>query len=85
MVANGGETPAQRRKECRGFNGLVVANGGANGAEVGGVGSPAAGEADGLGGDGHRRLKEALGGEEGNGRREGGGAGSRAGREPKEK
>ena len=84
-MANGGATAAQRRKECRGFNGLVVANGGANGAEVGGVGSLAAGEADGLGGDGHRRLTAALGGEEGNGRREGGGAGSRAGREPKEK
>ena len=84
-MANGGATAAQRRKECRGFNGLVVANGGTNGAGNGGVASPVAGEADGLGGDGHRRLTAALGGEEGNGRREGGGAGSRAGREPKEK
>lgn len=50
MVANGGATAAQRRKECRGFNGLVVANGGANGGEVGGVKSPAVGEPNGVGG-----------------------------------
>ena len=46
--------------ERRGFNGFVVVNGGADGGEVGGVRSPAAGEASGLGGEGHRRLTAAL-------------------------
>jgi hypothetical protein len=55
----------------------VGAIGGANGAEVGGVRSPTAREANGLGGDGHRRLTAALGGDGINERREGGGAGSR--------
>ena len=62
---------AQRRKECRGLERLVVANGGARGVEVGGVRSPVAGEANGLGGVGHHRLTAALGGEEANGRKRG--------------
>ena len=64
-MANGGATAEHEHKRCRGFNGLVAANGGARGAENRRVRSPAGGEANGLGGVDHRRLKAALGGEEG--------------------
>ena len=68
---NGGATAAQRRKECRGFVGLVGANGGLDGSEVGGVRSPAAEECKGPGGVDHCRRTAALGGVEGSGGGEG--------------
>ena len=64
-----------------------MVNGGANGGEVGGVRSPAAGEHNGVGGEGHRWLTAALALKATDARGERGrGWASRAGeRKPKEK
>ena len=72
MVAGGGATAAQRRKECRGFVWCVEANGGAAGAGNRRGRSPVGGGAGKPGGDDHCRRTAALGAkEESDGEREG--------------